>query len=155
MGHPIQPLNLPKVSGLKLSKKGQDLFIFDIFRKKNLKLTPEEWVRQHLLHFLVNEKSYPAAKIGVEYLVKVDQLTRRCDAIVFDDEWQPLLLIECKEPAVKLTNEVLFQVAQYNKSVNVKWILMTNGLEHWMLDLVSNKNKFVLADEFPSYHEIG
>ncbi|MCC5922728.1 MAG: type I restriction enzyme HsdR N-terminal domain-containing protein [Crocinitomicaceae bacterium] len=155
MGHTIQPLNFPKIPDLKMYKKGQDIFIFDSFRKKNIKLTPEEWVRQHLLNFLVNEKSYPAAKIGVEYMVKVDQLTRRCDAIVFDDEWQPLLLIECKEPAVKLTNEVLYQVAQYNKVVNVKKILISNGLEHLMLDIVSNQNKFMLADDFPRYHEIG
>lgn len=151
----IQPLNLPKVTDLKLSRKGKDLFIYDAFRKKSLKLTPEEWVRQHLLHFLVSEKGYPIAKIGVEYSIKIDQLTRRCDAVVFNDEWKPLLLIECKEPAVKLTNDVLFQVAQYNKVVGVNSILITNGLEHLMLDLTSKKNMFLLAEDLPNYNEIG
>jgi hypothetical protein len=154
MSHPIHPLNLPKVPDLKLTKKGQEIFIFDVFRKKNLKLTPEEWVRQHLLHFLVNEKGYPAAKIGVEYTINIDQLTRRCDAVVFNDNWHPLLLVECKEPAVKLTNDVLFQVAQYNKVVGVKWILISNGLEHILLDLFSNKTNFMLAEDLPSFSEI-
>ena len=154
MSHLIQPLNLPKVPDLKLFKKGQEIFIFDAFRKKNLKLTPEEWVRQHLLHFLVNEKGYPASKIGVEYTINLDQLTRRCDAVVFNDKWQPLLLVECKEPAVKLTNDVLFQVAQYNKVVSVKWILISNGLEHILLDLFSNKTNFMLAEDLPSFSEI-
>ncbi len=105
--------------------------IFDEFRKKHLRLTPEEWVRQHLLHYLTGALAYPKARLAVEKSIRLNTLTRRYDAVVFDESGQrPLLLIECKSPEVVINQQVFDQAARYNMVLGVQFFLLSNGLVH-------------------------
>src|SRR5690554_6270788 len=92
-------------------------------------LTPEEWVRQHVLHFLIQHKAVPEPLIAAEYAIKVVKMTRRCDGVVFDRTGKAVAIIECKAPKIKLTETVLHQIAQYNFKLRVNWLILTNGLQ--------------------------
>lgn len=125
----IQALNFPKAP-LKLSKKNNQVFVWCIVRRQNLVLTPEEWVRQHCIHFLINELGVPLGRIASEYSILVNGLSRRCDLVVFNPNGLPQVIVECKAPEVQLTENVLFQIAQYNKPLQVDYLMFTNGLQH-------------------------
>lgn len=146
----IQPLALPKAS-LRLSKKGDDVFVWCVARKKTLLLTPEEWVRQHIIHFLVNHKSVPLGLIASEFSIKVNKLSRRCDVVVFGTDQQPKLIVECKAPEVVINQKVLHQVAQYNFQLNVDYLLLTNGVTHITCNVDRNKQSFNYLEELPDF----
>lgn len=147
------PLNLPNAE-LKLKKKANQIYVWDIFRKSDLLLTREEWVRQHLLHYLVNHLQYPVHFIASEFKIEVNKLTRRCDGVVFDKQGTPKMIIECKEPRVKIDENVLHQVAQYNYALNVDYIILTNGLITVTVYLNRNENTLEYLEMIPDYHQI-
>lgn len=126
----IKALNFPKAN-LKLTKEGETHFVWCIIRKKKLVLTPEEWVRQHVVHFLIEELNIPIGRITSEYTITVNDLTRRCDVVVFDEFGKPKMIIECKAPEVAITENVFYQIAQYNNKLQVDYLMMTNGLNHF------------------------
>ena len=138
----MQALALPKAQ-LKITKKGDEIFVWCVARKKTLVLTPEEWVRQHVIHYLVNELNVPLGLIASEVSLSINKLSRRCDLIVFSKESKPLLLIECKAVDVPLTENVFHQIAQYNFKLNVDYLMMTNGVHHvyCKIDRVNNPDK--------------
>ncbi|GAA4832119.1 type I restriction enzyme HsdR N-terminal domain-containing protein [Algivirga pacifica] len=141
----MQALNLPPYDH-KVSKREGKVYIWDQIRKKYLRLTPEEWVRQHFIAFLLS-KGYSKGRIGVETGVKVNQLQRRSDIVVYDKEGKPYLLIECKAPSVKLTNETFGQAAQYNVRLKAPYLCITNGLQHYSCSIdFAQKNYKFLAD---------
>jgi len=146
-------LNLPQAS-LKISKRGDDYYVFDLWRKKNLMLTPEEWVRQHLLHFLVGQLNYPQGLIAAEQGITVNQMSRRCDAVVYGNDGQPRMIIECKAPEIKLSEETFMQIAQYNSKLQVDYLLLSNGLDHIIAKIERNPNRIVYLEEFPHYEEV-
>src|SRR5690554_1836171 len=117
----LTPLYFPKTK-LKLTRKNEQVYVWCDFRKKILLLTPEEWVRQHVLHFLVEHKSVPLPLIASEYKIEVNQLTRRCDGVVFGSNGKPIGVVECKAPEIKLTENVFHQIAQYNHKLMVEWL---------------------------------
>ena len=125
----IVPLNFPKAN-LKLTKEGETHFVWCIIRKKKLVLTPEEWVRQHVVHYLIEELNVPIGRITSEYAITVNDLTRRCDVVVFDEFGKPKMIIECKAPEVAITENVFYQIAQYNNKLQVDYLMMTNGIQH-------------------------
>jgi len=125
----VKPLNFPKVE-LKISKKEDVIFVWCIIRKKNLVLTPEEWVRQHTIHFLINELSIPKERIASEQTISVNNLTRRCDVVVIDKNGNASFIIECKAPEIEITENVFYQIAQYNRNLKAKYLMLTNGLKH-------------------------
>lgn len=149
----ITPLNFPKTT-LKLTKKGEDVFVWCDFRKKKLLLTPEEWVRQHVLHYLVEHKNVPMPLIASEYAIEVNQLTRRCDGVVFGKEGQPIAIIECKATDVKLTEAVFHQIAQYNFKLQVEWLIMTNGLQTIVANVNQTTGEIKFVEEIPDYKTI-
>lgn len=102
-------------------------FIFDAQRKKWLVLTPEEWVRQNFIQYLIKEKKYPASLIALEKEIMLGELKKRFDILIYDNDHQPWMMIECKGGEVKLSDDVLQQVLRYNISVPVKYIVITNG----------------------------
>lgn len=123
-------LNLPPFATRLRSVDGQTE-IFDEFRKKQLRLTPEEWVRQHLLHYLTGVLAYPKARLAVEKSISLNKMIRRYDAVIFDESGlYPLLLIECKAPEVSINQEVFDQAARYNQVLGVQFFLLSNGLAH-------------------------
>lgn len=103
--------------------------IFCEWRKRWVRLTPEEWVRQNLLHRLVEQLSYPASLIGVEVSIRVGQVQKRCDAVVYSQSMQPIMLIECKAETVPLTQKTLDQALTYNRRLNVPYLLLYNGIQ--------------------------
>ena len=122
-------LNLPDFD-YKLKKAEGKVWIFDVIRKKFIVLTPEEWVRQHFINYLVTDLKYPRALIKVEGGLKFNQLSKRSDVVVFDRDGNPWMVVECKSPAVALSQESLLQASVYNTSLRAKYITVTNGLSH-------------------------
>ena len=144
----LPTLNLPPVN-FRFSAEGQSKQIFDFVRKKFVSLTPEEWVRQHFLHFMVNEKKYPASLMGVEMLVRVNELSQRADIVVYNNDGKPWMIVECKNTEVPLTQETFYQIARYNLTLQVPYMVITNGQEHYCLFF--NGKEFEYLDDLPSY----
>lgn len=125
----IVPLNLPKAP-LRLSRKDDEVFVWCEVRKKKLRCTPEEWVRQHVIHFLNKEHRVPFSLMSTEYRMNYNGREKRADIVVFSNEGSPRLVVECKAPDIKLNRETLFQIAQYKKELNANLLMLSNGLEH-------------------------
>ncbi len=126
---------------------GQSSKIFDMVRKKFVVLTPEEWVRQHLIHFLIHEKKFPKGLMGVEKKLLVNNLLRRTDVVIYNDKLKPLLIAECKSPQVKISQNVFDQAARYNLSLDVKYFILTNGLETFCCMMDHEKQKYLFLEE--------
>lgn len=132
---------------LKQDQK-QRLFVFDEIRKKWLSLTPEEWVRQHVVNFLISVKKYPLSFISLEKEIELNGTKKRYDVVVYNKAMKPLIIIECKAPEVSLSEQVLEQALRYNLVLDVQFILITNGLS----DAVFNFSKQI--NELPAYNEL-
>lgn len=141
------PLNLP-MANLKLSKKEDKLFVWCEIRKKNLVLTPEEWVRQHLIHYLIYHKNFPKGMIASEIEIKANKQKRRCDLLVFDSELNAKILIECKAPDVNLDAKVIQQVIHYNNQLKVPVIAISNGIQHEIIAINYETNEFRKLEDF-------
>lgn len=146
----MQPLNLPTYQ-FKLKQKGLNTQIFDMFRKKYVVLTPEEWVRQNFLQFLVQEKKFPASLIAVEMGLKYNLLKKRADVLVFDKTGNPYLMVECKAPEVKITQDVFDQIARYNMNFKVKYLVITNGLSHFCCQMDYSANNYKYLENIPFF----
>lgn len=142
-------IQFPKYD-FRLKKEKEQEFIFDNIRKKFVALTPEEWVRQHWIHFLIREKKYPRSMIAVEMSLKVNRLSKRCDLVVFGKSGQPVMIVECKAPEVKLTQKVFNQIARYNLTLKVKYLLVSNGAATLCSKINFKKKSFELLEEIPS-----
>lgn len=125
--------------------------IFDIFRKKFVSLTPEEWVRQNFLSFLMIEKQYPKSLIAVEKVIKVNKMIKRFDSVVYNRNGMPISLIEFKSPNVKLTQKVMEQVSRYNISLNVDYLIVSNGLLHYCCFIDRISQQFTFLKEIPEF----
>jgi hypothetical protein len=123
-------LNLPSAP-LKLIKDQEQIFVYDIIRKKNILLTPEEWVRQHFIHFLIEHRAFPKTLFKVETSLSYNRLTKRSDIKVYNREGNVFMLVECKAFSVPLTEQTLKQASAYNKTLNADWLVITNGLTHY------------------------
>ncbi|MDE3236062.1 MAG: type I restriction enzyme HsdR N-terminal domain-containing protein [Bacteroidota bacterium] len=130
----------------KMKEENGKEYIFDSFRKLWIRLTPEEWVRQNFLNYLVTVKKYPASLIAVEKEINLHELKRRCDIIVYKKE-QPWMIVECKEMNVAINNAVIDQVLSYNQSLNTEYLIITNGNTSYGL---ATKNKVALTT-LPDY----
>ena len=137
----IIPLNLPNAP-LKLKRKDGVVYVRCLIRNKDLVCTPEEWVRQHAIHYLISVECKKKGLIASEYELNYNGLKRRADIVVFDSNGNPELLIECKATTVSLTTEVLNQAAQYNHQLGVERVILTNGLDH--IECVVNREKNTL-----------
>ena len=133
---------------------GQSLKIFDIIRGKFISLTPEEWVRQHLIHFLVHERGYPATLLGVEKKVLVNRLERRFDLLVYSRDFNPVLLAECKSPSVSLNQDVFDQAARYNLTLGAKYFVLSNGMETICCTIDHEKQNYQFIEEVPFYDKL-
>jgi len=149
----VQKLNLPEYKFRFKEENGQSQ-IFDIFRKKYVVLTPEEWIRQNFLMYLVEEKNYPQSLISVEAGLKVYKRSKRTDIVVYDKQGIPLLIVECKAPNVKINQDVFDQIVRYNIALNVKYLVVTNGLDHYCCSLKSENNTYQFLQEIPDYKNI-
>lgn len=144
------PLNLPFYP-FKITLKENQYYIFDEIRKKQLVLTPEEWVRQHFIQFLVNEKKFPKSLIQIEGGLTLNQLQKRSDVVIFNSQGEKLLVVECKAPKVKITQAVFDQAARYNTVHKAKWLTVTNGLQHFYAQINHAESNFLFFEELPEY----
>ncbi|MGF1925514.1 MAG: type I restriction enzyme HsdR N-terminal domain-containing protein, partial [Bacteroidia bacterium] len=124
------PLNLPPYP-FKLTEKEGLYFIFDEIRKKHLVLTPEEWVRQHFIRFLINEKNFPLSLLQIEGGLSLNQTRKRSDILVYNNLGEKIMVIECKAPSISITQATFDQAARYNSVYKARWLVVTNGLEHY------------------------
>ena len=143
-------LNLPKVA-LKTKSVEGTIQVFDVIRKKYFVLTPEEWVRQHFIHYLNNEKNYPMGLMGVEKMVKYNALKTRADIVLYTTEGKAKMIVECKAPNVKITQDTFNQIAKYNSQLKVKYLVVTNGMKHYCCKMEYNTNEIKFLEEIPSY----
>lgn len=145
----VQQLNL-SIYKHRIITENNKSKIFDIVRKKFVALTQEEWVRQNFIHFLIQEKKYPLSLIAVEMKIAYNKLVKRCDIVIYTNDGKPLMIVECKSTEVDITQGVFDQAMRYNMPLRVKYIAMTNGVEHYCCEIDYEKNKVVILDEFPS-----
>ena len=146
-------LNLPPYNP-KLSKKNGKAFIFDPLRRKDVTLTPEEWVRQHFINYLITEKSFPAERIANEVRITLNSTSKRCDTVVYDNYLKPLVIIEYKAPDIKITGEVFEQISRYNSALRVPYLIVSNGLTHYCCNMDYQTMQCRFIEDIPSYSEI-
>ncbi len=150
----MEKLNLPSYDFKITRKQNSKLMIFDPYRKINIQLTPEEWVRQHILKYLIEERGFPPSLISVESGIRVNRFLRRYDALVYSRNRQPLLLIECKAPAVKISQKTFDQIVLYNRSIKAMYLLITNGMNHFCCKLNELENKFDFIENIPHFDHL-
>ncbi|AXT54861.1 type I restriction enzyme HsdR N-terminal domain-containing protein [Aquimarina sp. MMG015] len=146
----MQNLNFPAYQ-FRFKSSENKVSIFDRIRKKFIILTPEEWVRQHTIHYLIEEKKYPESLINVEKLIKVNDLNKRYDIIVFNPDGSIYLIIECKSHSVRITQEVFDQIARYNLVLNSEYLMITNGLDHYYCQMNYQEKCYTFLKDIPDY----
>ncbi len=146
----MQKLNLPPVE-LKIKSKENKLFIFDDFRKKDILLTPEEWVRQHFAYYLINNKKYPKSLTLLEKELKLNNTKKRTDIVIYNTQGTPEVIVECKAMNVKITQQTFDQIARYNLKLKAKYLIVTNGLEHYFCQMDFENEQYVFLKDIPNY----
>lgn len=147
-------LNLPEYNFRIRRDENQKDEIFDEFRKRFIVLTPEEWVRQNFLRFLRDEKNYPGSLIAIEKGITVNTMKKRFDAVVFNKAGNPEVLIEFKAPGIKLDQKVMEQISRYNLSLNVRYLIVSNGLTHYCCIVDKKTNSISFLKEIPDYNNL-
>ena len=146
-------LNLPTYSLTVKSEAGRK-YIFDPVRKKYVALNPEEWVRQNFIQYLVRDRAFPASLITVEQEFHFNKMKKRTDILVYEPSGDPVLMVECKSPAVKITKQVFDQIGLYNLTYRLSWLIVTNGLQHFCCKMNKEKNKYDFVDEIPAWADL-
>jgi len=149
----MDTLNLP-ITDLKVVTKDGKAQVFDPLRRRYVALTPEEWVRQQFVGFLVRDKGYPASCIGNEVSITLNGTRKRCDTVVYDGNAQPALIVEYKAPQVEITQQVFEQISRYNISLRVKWLIVSNGLEHYCCRIDYEGGTYRFVEDIPSYGDL-
>ena len=149
----LTPLNLPPYA-FKLTDQNGQLTVFDELRKKNIIITPEEWVRQHFVQYLIKQKNYPRSLIKLEGGLKLHGQAKRSDIVVHNSSGQKILLVECKAPSVPISQATFDQAARYNMVHKVKLLVVSNGLQHYYcrIDFVNESYQFI--EELPDYKSL-
>ncbi|MDR2809916.1 MAG: type I restriction enzyme HsdR N-terminal domain-containing protein [Tannerellaceae bacterium] len=150
----MQTLNLPGFDAKVTEKEGKRM-IFDPLRRKYVALTPEEWVRQHFVNYLIAEKRYPAGLLGNEITLRLNATTKRCDTIVYNRFLVPLMIVEYKSTDVPITRAVFDQICRYNISLKVRFLTVSNGLRHFCCRIDYITPTYTFLDDIPSYDELG
>ena len=146
----MQHLNFPAYN-FRVKSSENKMRIFDIIRKKFVVLDPEEWVRQHVIQWLINDKNYPATLINVEKQLTLHKLKKRYDLVVFKPDGQIDILVECKAYSQKITQEVFDQIARYNLEIQANYLMLTNGLEHYYFKLDTSQEKYLFMEQIPDF----
>ncbi len=145
-------LNLPSYP-LTLKNQSQRTQIFDRIRKKFVVLNPEEWVRQHFVHYLIEVKKYPESRIAIESSLRYNDLLRRPDIVYYNRELKPQLIVECKAPHVKISQETFDQIARYNIALRVEILIVSNGMQHFCCRMKYETESYDFLPEIPFCNE--
>ena len=147
-------LNLPKYE-YKVKKRDDGAWaIWDRLRERWVALTPEEWVRQHFVNWLITEKQFPAALMGNEVSLTQNGIARRCDTVVGDRTGQPLVIIEYKAPSINITQKTFDQIVHYNMVLKARYLIVSNGLEHYCCEIDYGKGSYRFLEEIPGYESL-
>ncbi len=149
----MENLALPNFD-FNIKKADGKILIFDAIRKKNVVLTPEEWVRQNLVRYLIEYLEFPKALIKVESGLRYNNLQKRSDILVYSRAGEPLLLVECKAPTTAINEDSLLQVSTYNATLNARYVLVSNGLKHYLFKVSHGKKDVTPMAELPKYDEL-
>ena len=144
-------LNLPKFD-IKIKKQNNKDYIFDIIRKKYIQLTPEEWVRQNLIHFFIDYLNYPPQLLGIEKQINVFNTIKRPDIIVFDKKLKPIMIVECKNTKVKISQQTFNQTVNYYLELKPKYFILSNGINHFCCKIENNSCNFL--KEIPNFSDL-
>ena len=147
------PLNLPPYA-IKVSEKAGKQQIFDVLRRKYVTLTPEEWVRQHFVHYLFEHKGYPQGLLANEVSLQVGDKPLRCDTLLYNRLLQPQMIIEYKAPTVALTQKVFDQITTYNLLLHVDYLAVSNGLQHICCRMDYENRSYVFLKDIPDYQDL-
>ena len=147
----MRQLNFSKYQ-FRFKNSENKVAIFDVIRKKFIVLTPEEWVRQHVVQFLLEEKNYPKSLINVEKVLKVNGLRKRYDVVVYNSDGSIFILVECKAPEIKIAQATFDQIATYNMTLNAQFLMVTNGLNHYFCQMDYENEKYTFLENLPNYN---
>jgi type I site-specific restriction endonuclease len=143
-------LNFPEYK-FRVHQTENGIEIFDIIRKKFVALTSEEWVRQHAVQYLIKERRVPSGRMTVEVSLQNLRLSRRADIVVFDSTGEPVTIVECKAPTVKITQDAFDQIARYNMTLKASYLFVTNGLTHFCCYIDLRERQYYFLEEIPDY----
>lgn len=146
----MQKLNLP-IYSIKLKKEENKTFVFDPIRKKYIVLTPEEWVRQNFIQFLIQEKKYPASLMAVEMEIDLLNTKKRCDIVLYNTNGLPHMIVECKAPSIKISQDTFDQIARYNITLKTDLLIVTNGMQHYTCMMDHQNQRYHFLKEIPDY----
>ena len=146
-------MNLPPFEALIKEKEGQSV-IFDTIRRKYVALTPEEWVRQHFINFLIAYKGFPNGLMAVEQKVTINRMSQRVDIVAYNRKGKPILVVECKAPDVKLTQATIGQAARYNLQLQAGYLIITNGKKHFCCRINLQNSEYEVLQRIPDYQEL-
>lgn len=138
----------------KIRQDADHVRVFDEVRKSWYVLTPEEWVRQHLIQFLNRDKGCPISLMAVEKSLKYNGMAKRSDLVVYSEDTKALLLVECKAPEIKISKEVFDQAARYNMTLRVPFLMVTNGMEHFCCQIDFDLSSYHFMPEIPSFSQM-
>ena len=146
-------LNLPKY-GIKIKNDKGHQSIFDVLRRKYVALTPEEWVRQHFVHFLIEHKGYPKALMANEIQLAIGNKKLRCDSVLYDRTLRPRMIIEYKAATVNITQKVFDQITIYNMLLHVDYLVVSNGIKHYCCRMDYANQKYLFLEDIPDYQNL-
>ena len=146
-------LNLPPYP-IKIQEKGEKRQIFDFLRRKWVALTPEEWVRQHFTHFLVEQKNYPQALLANEVELRIGEKRLRCDTLLYNKELRPRMIIEYKAPTIQIQQKTFDQILVYNLLLKVDYLVVSNGLRHYCCKMDYERQSYQFLEDIPDYETI-
>jgi hypothetical protein len=146
-------LNLPYYEP-KIRKKGSMMEIYDTIRQKYVALTPEEWVRQHFVNWIITEKGYPVSLMANETGIKLNSLYRRCDTVVYNNQLEPLMIIEYKESNVSINQDVFDQIVRYNIVLKVQYLVVSNGVNHYCCRMDYENQTYEFLTDIPNYMDL-
>ncbi len=147
-------LNLPPYTEARIKKNEDGLFIFDVLRRKYVSLTPEEWVRQNFINYLIKFKGYSPTLMNNEVKLSLNGMTRRCDSILYSQNMQPKMIIEYKAPNIRITQKVFDQICRYNMTLKVDYLIISNGMEHFCCRIDYENSSYVFLEDIPNYNEL-
>lgn len=149
----MQALNLPPYNISVRRKDGRDQ-IFDILRRKFIALTPEEWVRQHFIHYLTELKGYPPTLLSNEVQLRIGDKTVRADSVLYDNHLRPRMIVEYKAPSISLTQKVFDQISVYNLLLHVDYLVVSNGLQTYACKMDYDNQKYFFLSDIPDYKDL-
>ena len=146
----MQKLNFPQFE-YRFKSTENKVSIFDVIRKKFIVLQPEEWVRQHCVHYLINEKNYPKSLINVEKELNINGLKKRYDIVIFNSDGSILLIVECKSFDITINQDTFDQIARYNLALNAEFLMVTNGINHYYCQMDTEAERYQFLRDIPNY----